>query len=137
MNMLNDDKKFENFLRQFQPRAPRRLQIEERAARREFAVGLMAATAAAVLVLAVFIIGGRPSRTSAPDHVQNISTIKSSPEAQPLTLGKANALLLHAPSISAAIDSLAGESQDMHIQKGMHSALAILAQENFKERIKL
>ncbi|HTC96043.1 MAG TPA: hypothetical protein VK699_21555 [Terriglobales bacterium] len=135
--MQNDDEKFENFLRQFQPRAPRHLQIEEQAARREFALGLMAATAAAVIVLAVFIIVGRRSRTSAPDHVQNISTIKSSPEAQPLTLGKANDLLLHAPSISAAIDSLAGESQGMHIQKGMHSALAILAQENFKERIKL
>ena len=139
MNMQQDeDEKFENFLRQFRPRVPQPLRIEEheRVARRRFVFGLSVATSAAALLVAVFI-GSRPSHTPTPNRTQTVSSIGLIAEPQPLTLGRANALLMQAPSISAALDSIAAESQNVHVQKGARSALATLAQADFKEKIKL
>jgi len=130
----NDDEKFEHLLKQFRPRAPRRLRIEgqERAARRGFAFGLLAATAV-VLVVAVLIIGNR--RMHAPNWVQNPTSVQPATNPEPLTLGKANALLMQAPSMEEAVDSLAFQSGTADVPKGERSALATLAQENFKEKL--
>lgn len=131
----NDDERFESFLRQFRPRAPRPLRIEEPPARREYAFGLLTATAAVALVAGILVISSRPTRTSPSDGVQTVGSVRPGPE--PLTLGRANALLLGSPSISAAVDSLAVESETPQVPKGMRSALATLADENFKEKRKL
>lgn len=140
MNMpQKDDEKFENFLKQFRPRAPRPLQIEkrERKARPELALGALLAAAAVVFTVARFIIGGRPEPTRRPGGAQNVSSVKPLTNSQPLTLGRANALLLEAPSIQAAVDSLAFQSQATQTPKGTRSALAVLGEENFKEKVKL
>ena len=125
----NDDERLESFLRQFRPRAPRPLRIEERPARREYAFGLIAATVAVALVAAVLVISSRPNHTSPPDRAPTGGNTRPAPE--PLTLGRANALLMEAPSISAAVDSLAVESGRTHLPKGTHSALAMLGEKNF------
>src|SRR5215472_7335435 len=61
MNMpQNDHERFEHFLRQFRPRAPRRLPIEkqERAAR-ALALWALLASAAVMFAVAVFLSAGR------------------------------------------------------------------------------
>ena len=136
MNMQNEDEKFEKFLRQFRPRAPKPLRIEghEQASKRGFAFALLAATAAVVLIVAVFIAERRPSPAKPPDRVQNVTSVKPT-NPEPLTLGKANALLKQAPSMEAAVDSLAFQSRAAQVPKGARSALATLGEANFKEKL--
>lgn len=128
----NDDERFESFLRQFRPRAPRLLRMEERPARRERALGPLVFAAALLLVVGIFLIGSRHLQRPAPNRVQNVGGMNAVPDLQPLTLGRANALLMEAPSISAAVDSLAVESGTTQLPKGTHSALATLGEKNFK-----
>jgi len=139
MNMpQNDHEKFEHFLKQFRPRAPRRLPIEkqERSAR-ALAFWALLASAAVMLAVAVFLSGGRRGPKRLTGGVAKFSTVKPLTSSQPLTLGRANALLVQAPSIPAAVDSLAFPSEATQVPKGARSALAVLGEENFKEKIKL
>jgi hypothetical protein len=139
MNMpQNDHEKFEHFLKQFRPRAPRRLPIEkqERAARPLVSWALLA-TAALVSAVTVFLSVDRREFKRLVSGVPKLSTIKPLTSSQPLTLGRANALLVEAPSVQAAVDSLAFPSQTSQVPKGARSALAVLGEEDFKEKAKL
>ena len=133
----NDHEKFEHFLKQFRPRPPGRLPIEkhERAAR-PLVFWVLLPTAALVSAVTVFLsVDRREFRLVG--GVPKLSTVKPLTSSQPLTLGRANALLVQAPSVQAAVDSLAFPSQTSQVPKGARSALTVLGEENFKEKTKL
>jgi len=134
MNMKNDDEKFESFLREYRPRALEPLHIEqqERTRRRQFVFGSLVAAAAAALVVAMFTISNPSRWTHLPKDTEAPASAEQLINQQPLTIGKANALLARAPSVKAAVDQMAFKSQTTQLSKGKHSALAVLSQENIK-----
>ncbi|HWZ46551.1 MAG TPA: hypothetical protein VNW97_23965 [Candidatus Saccharimonadales bacterium] len=128
----NDDEKFENFLKQFRPRTPRRLPVEisERANRRPFFLTWSAA-AAAVLMGAVLLIHHQQTRIHSPE-TSPLTTVERPINPEPLTIRTANTLLLRTPTDRAALNGLAFRSPATHVSKGKHSALAVLSQENIE-----
>ena len=121
-----DDEQFERYLKEFRPLALESLQIEKQPvrARRPFALALWAAACAASLLLA-FLLWHRPK----PRQPANIPQIAGS---QSLTIGRANALLVHASSLKEACDQLSFQSKPASQPEGKQSALAVLSKENIK-----
>ncbi len=136
MNMQqSDDEKFENFLRQFRPRAPEPLRIEkhERPIKRAFLFAAWAAAAAAAVLIAVVLTMRQIPQQSQPSgDTKNLAGAEQLTNDQPLTIGAANALLAQSSSVKEAVDSLAFRSQPTQLSKGTHSALAVLSKENIK-----
>lgn len=126
-----DDEQFERYLKEFRPLAPESLQIEKRAsrARRSFASMTWAAACAASLLLA-FLLWHRP-RPAQPANVPQLASSAS------LTIGRANALLVHAPSLKEAFDGLSFQPKPASQPQGKQSALTVLSKDNIKENIKL
>src|SRR5215510_5191478 len=114
MNMQpNDDEKFENFLRQFQPRAPRPL-IEplERVRQRPLRfVGWAAAVAAMVLVVLISTVQRGPEKTGSTVTIENSAGADQLTSQQSLTIAGANAALAQAPSVKAAIDQMTFQAE--------------------------
>lgn len=139
MNMpQNDHEKFEHFLKQFRPQPPGRLPIgKQQRAAKPLVFWALLATAALVSAVTVFLSVDRREFKRLVSGVRKLSTVKPLPSSQPLTLGRANALLVQAPSVQAVVDSLAFPSQTSQVPKGTRSALAVLGEENFKEKTKL
>lgn len=130
MNMQqNDHEKFEQFLRQFRPRAPEPLPIEkqERASRRRFLFAASAAAAAVIVAAALTVF----FRSNTADSTKNLA-VEHLPNLQTLTIGSANALLAQKPSVKAVVHEMAFKSQSTQPSKGMQSALAVLSKENIK-----
>ena len=121
-----DDEKFEQYLKEFRPLAPESLQIAKQPTRvrRRFTYLAWAAACAAIFLLA-FLIWNRPK--PAPPA----SGTRLAP-SQPLTTGRANALLARAPSLKEAFDDLSFQPQPASQPEGKQSALAALGKENFK-----
>lgn len=121
-----DDEQFEGYLKEFRPRAPESLQIEKRPsrARRPFVVTMWAAAFAASLLLA-FLLWNRPRPVQPPSAPQLAGS-------QSLTIGRANALLVHAPSLKEAFDDLSFPPQPASQPQGKQSVLAVLSKENIK-----
>ena len=126
-----DDEQFKNYLKEFRPLAPESLQIEKqpRRARRPFVVITWAAACAASLLL-VFLWWHRPK----PAQPANALQLASSPS---LTIGRANAWLVHAPSLKEAFDELSFQPQPASQPAGKQSALTVLSKDNIKENIRL
>ena len=74
----------------------------------------------------------RRKPTQSPDGAESLGRAEQLTNAQPLTVGRANTLLVHAPSFKAAVDLVAFQSQAAQLPKGTHSALALLSKENTK-----
>jgi hypothetical protein len=131
---IPDDERFERYLKQFRPLPPESLQSEkhERATRRPFVFAAWAVAAAAVLVAAVLTMHPRPKPTRSPDGTESLAGVEQLINPQPLTIGSANALLAHAPSLKAAVDLVAFRSHATQLPKGTRSALAVLSEENTK-----
>ena len=129
-----EDERFERYLKQFRPLAPETLQIEkhERATRLPFVFAKWTTVAAAMLIAAVLTNQSRLKPTHSPSGTGNPATVELLTSSQPLTIGSANALLAHAPSVKAAVDQLAFQSQATPLSKGTQSALAVLSKENIK-----
>ena len=72
----------------------------------------------------------KPSQS--PDGAESLGRAEQLTNAQPLTIGSANALLVHAPSFKAAVDLVAFQPQAAQLSKGTHSALAVLSKEHTK-----
>ncbi|HKW63295.1 MAG TPA: hypothetical protein VJN89_12170 [Candidatus Acidoferrum sp.] len=121
-----DDEQFENYLKAFQPLAPEPLQMEKQPgrARRPFLlVGWAAACAASVLL--AFLLWHRSKPVQPANAVQLA-------RSQSLTIGRANALLVQAPSLKEAFDELSFQPKPASHPEGKQSALAVLSQENTK-----
>lgn len=117
-----DDERFESYLRQFRPVAPPPLQAEMPPwTHRNWLLAAASLAAAVVLIVVAFSLLTRSNRSSARGE-----TIRT---AAPLTLRRANALLITAPSYKAAIDKLAFQPSTDASSQGKTSALAVLSKE--------
>jgi cytoskeletal protein RodZ len=125
-----DDEQFESYLKAFRPLPPESLQIEKRPnrARRPFVLTMWVAACATSLLLAILWWHGlKPAQPpSVPELVS----------PQSLTIGRANALLVHAPSLKEAFDDLSFQPQPASQPEGKQSALAVLSRDDIKENIK-
>ena len=126
-----DDEQFERYLKEFRPLAPESLQVEKQPsrARRPFILMMWAAACTASLILA-FVLWHRPK----PAQPTNAPQVTAS---QSLTIGRANALLVHSPSLKEAFDELSFQPQPASQPQGKQSALAVLSKDNIKENFKL
>lgn len=129
--VILDDEQFERYLREFRPLAPESLQVEKQKSklRRPFVVMTWAVACAASLILA-FVLWHRPR----PAQPANIPQLAGS---QSLTIGRANALLVHAPSLKEVFDGLSFQPQPASQPEGKQSALTVLGKDNIMENIKL
>lgn len=126
-----DDEQFESYLKEFRPLAPDSLRIEKQPgrARRPFVVmAWSAAWAASLLLVFLWWYLRRPAQ---PGSVPQVVA------SQSLTIGRANSLLVHAPSLKQAFDELSFQPQPASQPQGKQSALAVLSKDNIKENIKL
>lgn len=121
-----DDGQFESYLKEFRPLAPESLQIvkQPNRARRPLVVTMWAAACAASLLLAFWWWRG-PKPTEPESAPQAVSS-------QSLTIGRANSLLVHAPSLKEAFDELSFQPQPASQPQGKQSALAVLSKDNIK-----
>ena len=121
-----DDEQFERYLKEFRPVAPESLQIKNQPsrARRRF-VYLAWTTACAASLLLAFLLWHRPNLPQ-PAIAPRLAGSPS------LTIGRANALLVHAPSLKEAFDDLSFQPQPASQPEGKQSVLAALSKENFK-----
>lgn len=126
-----DDEQFESYLKEFRPLAPESLQIvkQPNRARRPLVVTMWAVACAASLLLA-FLWWRGPRPTEPASTPQAVSS-------QSLTIGRANSLLVHAPSLKEAFDELSFQPQPASQPQGKQSALAVLSKDNIKENVKL
>jgi hypothetical protein len=125
-----DEQRFENYLKQFCPRHPDALPLDDiKSAPRRRDLNFWAlASAVAVVILAVASfriftnhVAGYPSHSAL-----------ASPSTEPLTLRGANALLQTAPSYRAVMDGLAFSAESAAVPKDKQSALAVLGKEKIK-----
>lgn len=121
-----DDEQFELYLKEFRPLAPESLKVKKQSslARRPFVLSAWAAACAASLLL-VFLWWHRPK----PVEPESASPVVAS---QSLTLGRANSLLVHAPSFKEACDELSFQPKPASQPEGKQSALAVLSKANIK-----
>jgi hypothetical protein len=129
------DDRFEAYLRQFRPLAIEPLQFEapERATRRSFALAARAAAAAAVILIAsVLVFYPRTGPTHFSEGPENFAGGDLPADSQPLTIGSANALLTHSPSVKEALDRVPFHPPSTQLPKGKRSALAVLSEDNDK-----
>jgi hypothetical protein len=126
---LDDERedRFEVYLKQFRPLAPEPLPVERirRVTRRSFALAVLVAVAAVILIASV--LASRP-RTGP----ENFAAGGGLTDQQPLTIGSANHLLAHAPSVEAALDRVPFHPPSTPLPKGKQSALAVLSEDNEK-----
>ena len=121
-----DDEQLERYLKEFHPLAPESLLIEEQPnrARRPWVLTAWAAACAAPLLLVLLVWHG--PKPPQPAIVPQLAG------SQSLTIGRANALLVRAPSLKEAFDQLSFPSQPVSQPAGKQSALAVLSKDNIK-----
>lgn len=131
---IPDDERFEAYLKQFRPMAPKSLpSVRERSGvRRWFVFARWAVAIVALLVLAILVMHPRPEPAPSAHRTQASTRIEEVKNLRPLTLGNADELLAQSPSFKAAIDRLAFQPQTIPLSKGRQSALAVLSKENQK-----
>lgn len=126
------DRRFELYLKEFRPLAPAPLPLEVPAEAprkpRHLGITVWALSVAALLAIAI-ILHSRAGRV-APAVPHANSAVATPALSQPLTLAAANRVLVNAPSIEVALNSLEAASQAPAIPEGKESALAVLRQEN-------
>jgi hypothetical protein len=121
-----DDEQFKSYLKEFRPVAPESLQIQKQPSPVRPRLAYLAWAAACVAsLLLVFVLWHRP-RPAQPPRAPQLAG------SQSLTIGRANALLVHAPSLKESFDELSFQPQPASQPEGKQSALAALSKENFK-----
>ncbi len=128
------DDRFEVYLKQFRPIAPEPLPVERirRVTRRSFALAVSAAVAAVILIASVLASHPRTGRSHSSDGPGNLAGGERLIDQQPLTIGSANDLLAHAPSVEAALDRVPFHPTSSPLPKGKQSALAVLSEDHEK-----
>ena len=128
------DDRFEVYLKQFRPFAPESLPVERvsRVPRRSFALAAGAVIAAVILIASVLASHSRTGRSHSSDASENLAGGERLIDHQPLTIGSANDLLAHAPSVEAALDRVPFHPPSTPLPKGKQSALAVLSEDNEK-----
>lgn len=130
---IRDDEQFKKYLKQFRPVTPEALAVKEevRVRRRPLLFAAWAAVAAAIL--AAVLLSLRFYQHPSPVRETGAgTTVEPLAGPQPLTIASANALLAHAPSFKAAVESVAFRPGAEPVAEGKHSALALLSKEKIK-----
>ena len=135
MSYLNEtDQKFERYLKQFRPLTPEPLpdnrQVRMTSHRFVHAAGVVAAAAFLVVISSAVYLRRNPIHL--PVGAGPTKDAERSTDSQPLTIGRANALLIRSPSFKTAIDQIAFRSPAIQIPDDSHSALAALSKEKTK-----
>jgi hypothetical protein len=96
---------FENYLRQFDPLLPKRLQLETPGTSRFSKPSLFWAAAAVLVIVAALTFYPQTRGSTRP---RDLAAVAAAPDrsVRPLTLQSANALLNHAHSFTEAVDAL-------------------------------
>lgn len=130
----NRDDRFEAYLKQFRPLAvePLRVETPRRATRRPLTLAAWAAAAAVILIALTLVLHPRAVRTLSNIGPEDLAGREQLADSQPLTIGSANALLTHAPSVKAALDRVPFHSPSPQLPKGKQSALAVLSENKDK-----
>lgn len=126
-----DDEQFESYLKEFRPLVPDSLRIEKQPSRARRPFVVMAWSAACAASLLLVFLWWHVRRPAQPGTVPQVVA------SQALTIGRANSLLVHAPSLKQAFDELSFQPQPASQPQGKQSALAVLSKDNIKENIKL
>lgn len=126
------DEKFEVYLKEFRPLAPHPLPAESHAhaTRRWLVLAAWAATAAAVVAVAILAFHTRTGRVAPSVESSAIADQLAKPHA--LTIRSANALLSTAPSFKDALDQMAFPPKQSPLPADKRSALAELSKEKIK-----
>jgi hypothetical protein len=129
----NREDRFEAYLKQFHPLAgePLQLQMPRRATRRSLTLAAWAAAAAVILIALMLVSHPRRGHTLSSGGPKS-SAAGELADSQPLTIGSANALLTHAPSVKEALDRVPFHSPSPQLPKGTQSALAVLSENKDK-----
>jgi hypothetical protein len=121
------DEDFETYLKRFRP-----LPAEALPRTRRYPWRVLAACAAAAVLLVVSWLAIHHHQRTA----QGVLVSKSLPEqikgASPLTLARADEMLVRSPSFQAALDRMAFQYQSVQLPRGMRSALETLGKEDFR-----
>ena len=129
------DEEFEVYLKQFRPLAVKPLPMENpsQTSRRRFVFAAWATAAAAVIFIAAALaFHARNGQAHPSDAAGSLASGERLSDLQPLTIGGANALLAHAPSLEMALDRVPFHPQITQLPKDKQSALAVLSQDNDK-----
>jgi hypothetical protein len=128
------DDLFETHLKQFRPLPAEPLRVEtlRPATRHSLAPAVWAAGAAALILIAL-VVAFQPRTALAPATPRGVESGEQFADSQPLTIGSANALLTHAPSVEAALDRARFHSPSTQLAKGKQSALAVLSE--YKDKL--
>lgn len=128
-----DDEKFERYLRESRPLPAEPLQLERNALARRHSWTWMAWAAACAAVLVLAFLLPQHFKPAQPTNGSSGLAVSSQPaNSQTLTIGRANALLSHAPSLKEAVDQLSFQHQAPRPLEGKQSALAVLSKEKIK-----
>ena len=100
--------------------------------RRLFVLAAWAATAAAIVSLAVLAFHARPGQSHIAPPVESFAIADQLAKPRSLTVRTANALLATAPSFKDAIDGMAFPPKPAPLPADKHSALAELSKEKTK-----
>jgi hypothetical protein len=124
------DEEFETYLKQFRPLPAEPL---PRARRHPWRV-LAAYAAAAVLLLVVSWLANHHHQGTAPVvRVVSKSLVREQIKGDsPLTVARADEMLVRSASFQAALDDLAFQHQSVQPPRGMRSALGTLGKEDFR-----
>jgi hypothetical protein len=132
---IQDDEKFEVYLRRFDPIAPEpipELGLSYRS-QHSFRLGAwLAASAAIAFAAGAAILHHRGAQTIGLKAHPGMTSVENREPLEPLTLRRANTLLTTAPSFKAAIDGLAFCFQSESIPNSRQSAMAVLSKEKIK-----
>jgi hypothetical protein len=128
--------RFEAYLRQFRPLAvePPQIETPRRDSRRSLTLAAWTAAAAVLILIALtLLLHPRAGRTLSRVDPGNLADGDQLGDSQPPTIGSANALLAHAPSVKAALDRVPFHPPSTQLPKGKQSALAVLSED--KDRL--
>jgi len=118
-----DDQQFERYLKEFRPLVPESLEIEKQPSRarprRSPYLAWAVVCAATFLLVFLLWIRPKPPQPAGTPHLAG---------SQPLTIGRANALLVRAPSLKEAFDEPSFQPQPALQPEGEQSALTVLSE---------
>ena len=130
---IPDDERFEAYLKQFRPLAPKPLPRLGAGHRVRGRFVLWAGAAAAVAILAAAAaLQIHTQRLRVAEKTSSPATPDRLADGEPLTMRSANALMMKAPSFNALVDDMAFRPQTVPLPKGKLSAVALLGEEKSK-----
>ncbi|HZS26876.1 MAG TPA: hypothetical protein VFB76_06570 [Candidatus Angelobacter sp.] len=132
---IRDDEQFEKYLKQFQPVSPEPLLAKEQVKARRRPVGFAAWAAVAAAIVIALMMSALLHRHALPvkETGPSMPPVEEFNNPQPLTIGRADALLANAPSFKAAVDDMAFRPESKPISAGRYSALALLSKEEVNQ----